>query len=121
MKIAQRRSRLATPIGTPGGFGTPGGPPGRHTPQTFPPPRGGPMVPMGVGGPQGYPTMAPPQYRADGSYDRAPSYRDSPPDDEKKPLPSDDEDPRVHQPPPTMKALPGKQVYKRNTPDSELI
>jgi hypothetical protein len=124
MIIAQRRSRLATPIATPGGFGT-----GRHTPQTFPPSQGygpppeGRMMPMGVGPPSRDAAYPGEQYREPG-YDRAPPYRVTPPsDEEKKPLPSDDEESQagVHEQPPPMKALPGKQVYKRNTNDSELI
>jgi len=57
-------------------------------------------------------------------YDMAPPYssvRDTPPSEEKKPLPSDDESMNVNMAPPPMKPLPGKQVYRREPSDSQLI
>jgi len=117
--IAQRRSRLATPIGTPGGFITPGSASGRHTPmygrqavEESGMMRGPPSRDMG----------RPPSRDMGRPYDMAPPYRDSMASDEKKPLPSDDDEgPGVHMVPPPMKAPPGKQVYRREPSDSQLI
>jgi hypothetical protein len=110
MIIAQRRSRLATPIGTPGGFITPGSASGRHTPMYG---RQGMEQPGMMRGPPSRDMGRP--------YDMAPPYRETPPSEEKKPLPSDDEGPEVHMAPPPMKSLPGKQVYRREPSDSQLI
>jgi len=133
MLIAQRRSRLQTPIATPGGFMTPSM--GRHTPQSL---GGGPllrdptgqhrmMMPMGVGG---APQMEPPgQQRQYDMPDNGGQFNQHSPlssTSEKQPLPEDsyEEEPEAPQymPPPTMRAQPtSKQVYKKAPSDSDMI
>lgn len=118
LRVAQRRSRLATPIATPGGRHTPGGfsqpPPGPerdpyYTPETKEPQ---PYYPPAATKEPYYPTKTPPEY--DHSL---PPYRVTPPRQETPPPPP----PELQEPsPPPMSDLKVKQVYRKNTSDTQI-
>lgn len=103
MIVAQRRSRLATPIGTPGGRYTPGG---LNQPMAMMPsvPSGPPQEPY-------YPAKTPPLPDPG-----LPPYRVTPPQEVKTPLPSTPEQTSPH----SMSVLKEKPVYRRNPSDSQI-
>lgn len=112
LRVAQRRSRLATPIGTPGGRHTPGG---FSQPQMVSMPAPAqtrePYYPSDATKEPYYPSKTPPDQSL-------PPYRVTPPRQETPPPPPP---PQMEEPsPPPMSELKAKQVYRRNTSDSQI-